>query len=313
VTFRISGYFVIIVAERRKVFAATVAALAALVGGVEVASAGILDPVTETPPPVVVPPPPVVEEVVPEVDEVVAVTGQATETAGQVTETAGQVTQPVTETVGNAREMVDQVANGTPVGKVLDEVERIVAPVVEKPLPKVLGIGQSPATRAAEPGSAAAGGANPSGLAMSPAGATSAPSLPLGIDPITGSAGLLQVGPDGTPVSPIGHFGESASGSGSALTPLELLVSGSAQATSDGVARASRAEDSPGLPWPFSPGFPVDTAAVAAFLTGAAGGALIAALLAAFMFMAPSAGRWLRPGPTLGWPSPAVPSLERPG
>lgn len=309
-------------AHMRVLASLTVVVVTGVSYGVEVASAGVLDPVTETPPPFVVPPPPVVEEVVPQVDEIVAdpkqtvdeVTGQATEAAGQATETAGQVTKQVTETAGNAKETVDQVANGTPVGKVLDEVERVVSPVVKAPVPQLPGAAPGlPKSGPSAPNLAASNGVAPAGSAASPAvgaGATSVPSLPLGI---TGNAGLLQVGPDGTLVSPSGHFGES-SASGSPLTPLELLVSEpSAQATSDGVARASRADNSSGLPWPFSPGFPVDTAAVAAFLTGAAGGALIAALLAAFMFMAPGAGRWLRPGPTLGWPSPAVPSLERPG
>ena len=282
-------------------------ALVALMGGVEVASAGVLDPVTENPSPAVTPPP--VEDVVPDAEEAVpdaeeAVTdavGQTTEPVAEVTETAGQATKQATETAGQAKQAVEQVVRDTPVGNVLAEAEQIVAPVVEKPVPSLPATGQPQAARSSGAASVSGGGSTPSD--RSPGAAEATPATPLstglGLDP----ASLT---------SPIRQNDAFASGP-TRLSPQQLWSPPAARATGDQAASASPVDDSSGFPWPFSPSFPVDTAAVAAFAAGAAGGALTVALLAAFMFMAPSAGRWLRPGPTLGWPPPAVPSPERPG
>jgi len=218
-------------------------------------------------------PVPVVEDAVSEVDAAVA--DAEGEPVDEVVAEATETAGPVTETAGQVVEQVTETAENATA--VVDEV------VGGTPANKLLGdVERSSSTP--------------------PSGAVEA----------APAADELVISASGVSISR--QFGEAtAGGTGAAMQPQQLSLESAPQGTVAPASVSRADDDSSNAPWPFAPLFPADTPATAAVVAGAAGAALVAALLAAFMLLAPSAGRWLRPGPTLGWPPPAVPSLERPG
>jgi hypothetical protein len=314
-----SGY-VSTVALTLKSGAATMAALAAFVLGVEVASADIIPPAVENPPPLVTPPP-LVEEVVAEADEALAdaqetldeATGQATETAGQVTETAGQVTERVTETAGNAVGAVEGTIEGTPAGKVLDPVQRVVDPIL-KDVQTLPGAVTRPVTGQLR--LAAGTTATPQNAATVAVGVALPPSSSQGLQPLSAvGAGVTWDFASADPLSASRQFGEAsgqATRAGAFLPQLSSVWA--SQARPAAPASTSRVDDTSNAPRrPFGPLFPADTPATAALVSGAAGAALLAALFSTLFFLAPRTGRLARPGPILMRAEPCLSLPERPG
>ena len=323
---RTSGYHPTIVAASLKASVATVAALTALFGGVGVAQAGGLpgvgDPVPVDAAPVPdVDPGPVVEEAV---DEVTETAGQAVEDA---TQTVDEAVNEVPETADAAAAAVESVVSETPVAGVVSDVEQAVEPVVGKVEKTVGAVAQAvtgavpvippadaaapgagaPAPGAAEaaPGAAEAALGAPSTSPTSKAATSSALQLP--------TTALGQAEPGGPAIAPDAATSSAAQGDADALlrTRAELTVTTGAPADAplddNGSAKAS-------APWaPFAPSFPVNTIVTAVATAGAAGGALFAALLCAFTFLAPRTGYLARPGPILVRPDPCLSLVERPG
>ena len=293
------------VARSPKVGAATVAALFSLIVGAEVASAGLIDEVVEDPAAIVENP---VPEVTQAADDAVADAKQAVEEAvADAPATADAVVETAKDVVAD-----------TPAAPVVDRVEKAVDPVARAIDPVVSNV--------AEPAAALTGAAGrPSGSANESLAA--APDTAAGE---TAEAATTNVR-SGTesPLPPAGLAGEAGdalrpiSASSSAVTtsisalatgglrelslPRAILPAAAPEPPSDGREGSSNA------PWaPFAPLFPADTPATAA-AAGATGAALVAALLTAFMLLAPRTGRLARPGPILVRPDPCLSLSERPG
>lgn len=84
-------------------------------------------------------------------------------------------------------------------------------------------------------------------------------------------------------------------------------------AFSASVGMASDTASSAAPAAPFGPPAPGDQPATAASAAGATGAALLAVLFSALLFLAPRAGRFVRPGPILVRAEPCLSLLERPG
>jgi hypothetical protein len=307
------GYLVIRVASSLKAGVATLAALTALFGGVGVANAadlpGLGDPI----------PVPAVEDPVPAVEEAVA---EATETAEQAVEdvqqTADEAVAAAPETADAAVAEVKEAVADTPVGNIISEVEPVVGDVkktvgaVTQPAVPQLMTPSGPQTPATGADSPAIGGTTPGSTAFGAISTDPAAMLAQG-----SASPLLSAARLGEPAFAAGLIVPLADRSSAEQTAAGLLSApfGELPAAMSGATRASNSDDGPSnAPWgPFAPFFPFGVAVTAAVVAGASGAALFAALLCAFMFMAPRTGRWLRPGPILVRPDPCLSLAELPG
>lgn len=276
-------------------------------GGVELAYAGLGD--------VAIPPPPAVET--PPLPDVEQTVGDAVADAQAAVE---DVVADAPATVESAAETAKDAVAGTPVEPVLSDVEKTVEPIVkgtQKTIDPVVGtvVEQAKALPALKDGpaataggkavvSTAAQGADVPGAALaSPNGRSSAPSSPLSL-PVTGGGSTDQLVSTGSSVD-----ASSTSAPGDLSRP--WLSDGIASSAALQAAAGER-EGSSNAPFsPFAPLFPAETPTASA--TGATGAALVGALLAAFLLLAPRSGRLARPGPNLARPDPCLSLPGRPG
>jgi hypothetical protein len=281
------------------------AALGAFVFGAEVAHAGVLDPIVEEPAPLAEPAPLVgeaVSDVAATADEVVSDTREA------VAET---VSQPPAA-LGNVVAPLEQIVDKTPADELVSDVMRTADPVVRTADPVIARVAEtSEARTTAAPHEAPASGTTEPPATQAPTAASAAPFGEAMRQTTTRSArwhgsATRQEAP---PVSSNRQYGGTTGG------PLpQLVLRGSPEPTAIAASAQNDGSTSvPARPRPFSPLFPAGTSATAALVAGAAGGALTAALLCAFMLLAPRTGRVMWPGRILVRPATCLSLVERPG
>ena len=300
---------------------ATGAALLALVGGVQVAQAGIGDVVGD--------PIGAAENALPKPEEtdVDAVVEEATEAVDEATGsvdaeaamadakgavdaavadpkgTAESVVEQATNTVENPTGTIKDIAEKTPAGKVVNSVTKSLDPVVSS-AGNAIGSpeGQSRAPGASEARSEAA---RRGSERLAPTLTIDAPASPQAFSAAAPGA-TLTLGRPGSIASsssaPIAQTGAPSAQAG--WTPLGQVPASAKKAHK--VSSAAPAA-------PFAPLPPGDQPATAASVAGAAGAALLAALFSALFFLAPRAGRLARPGPNLVRAEPCLSLPERPG
>jgi hypothetical protein len=198
--------------------------------------------------------------------------------------------------VENPTGTIKDIAEKTPVGKVVAGITKSLDPVVSS-------IG-SPKGRA---GAAAA-----RSEAARPGSKGSAPAL--SIEAPASLQALSKAAPGATLT--LGRPGSIASFATALITRngapsaqagwTRPLVQTPASTKPDKVSSAAPAA-------PFAPLPPGDQPATAASVAGAAGAALLAALFSALFFLAPRSGRLARPGPNLVRAEPCLSLPERPG
>ena len=299
---------------------ATGAAFLALLGGVQVAQAGIADGVGDPIGAVenALPNPPetdldaVVEEATDAVDEL---TGSVDADAA-VSEAKGAVDAAVADPTGTAENAWSRrrARSGTrwepsrtsprrrPPARSSTASQRALDPVVSMPERR---IGSRRDQAAASGASRGAIRSSAIGVeALAPAVSIEAPARPAGFSAAAPGA-TLKLGRPGSIASSASAL-TVQTGAPSAQAGWRSLVKVPASAKPHKVSSAAPAA-------PFAPPPPGDQPATAASVAGAAGAALLAALFSALFFLAPRTGRLARPGPNLVRAEPCLSLPERPG
>lgn len=225
----------------------------------------------------------------------------------------GEAPATVEPTAGIA----DHAPSGTPKEPVVTTVEKTVAPAVEstqKAIDPVVAevVDQAKALPAATDGLASRGdpkdvfsrpeaGEVAASANRSTASAGRPRSLPNAGGAVTETTVATRSSPDAATTSAPARSHRSLPWPAGSLAP-------AASQSSDGERDAS----SNAPPAPLAPLFPSETPATAS-AAGATGVALMAALLAAFLLLAPRTGRLARPGPILVRPDPCLSLPGRPG
>jgi len=215
--------------------------------------------------------------------------------------------QQVSGTVDDAVGTVDGIVDSSPVADIVRDVTNLVDPVASTVGQSAIA-GTKPASLLAAtselaptPSQAAARGLTPRSWTV-PGSAQEAPSAATG---------------EWTPRSnPDAILSTSRRNAGPALStrdgwPLTSAVWTRPPALAGGTASDKASSAAPAAP--FGRSLPAELPMAAALMAGAAGAALTAALLCAFLLLAPRTGRLARPGPILVRPEPCLSLPERPG